>query len=748
MNHFRNLAMIRKAVKRLIIIQLILLLLTSTDSFAQKSSKERKIDSLQNVIKKASHDSIVLKAWQKWDDLIYISDPKLDQELNQKIDSLSALNLKKELSKKEKKFFLEKKSTALNNLGIIAWDNAEYKKSIEFHLKSLKIRREIGDKKGEASSLNNIGLNYKSQGDYDKTLEYYTKSLLIQEKTGYQPGISSSLNNIGNLFWETGDFDKAIEYYNKSLVIQEKSGDKKGMSVTMNNLGNIYDDQKKLDKAIEYFNKSVILKEEIGDAKGLAITFNNIGAVYSSKNDYSKAISYFQKSIAKGEESGDKQGLATSYTHLGRAYFNMNNLNEALLYGEKAFKIAVEIESINEKRNSSQLLYEIFKKNKNHKEALAKFEEFIASRDTMLSENNKNHLLKLEFKMAYQKQAAADSVKNAEKQKLADVEMAKQKAEADKTEAELKNKRFQQYGLIGGLIMLIVFLGFLYNRFRMTNKQKKIIELQKTEVENQKLVVEQAHSQLEEKNNEILDSIKYAKRIQEAILPSRTSLNENLKNGFVLYKPKDIVAGDFYWFEKYKNKLFLAAADCTGHGVPGAMVSVVCSNALSKALLEEGITDTGKILDRTRELVIEKFSKSEENVQDGMDISLVSFNLDFTDVHWSGANNPLWIVRNNELIEIKPDKQPIGNYSNSKPFTSHSIEILKGDSIYLFTDGYQDQFGGDRGKKFKAAKFKEILLSIQNQNMEEQKNFINNAFEKWRGEIEQNDDVCVIGVRI
>jgi serine phosphatase RsbU (regulator of sigma subunit)/TPR repeat protein len=726
-------------------------------TIAQKSNKDRKIDSLQNVIKTAKHDSIVLKAWQKWDDLIYISDPKLDRDLNYKIDSLSALNLKKKLSEKEKRFFLEKKSTALNNLGIIAWDNAEYKKSIEYHLKSLKIRREIGDKKGEASSLNNIGLNYKSQGDYDKTLEYYTKSLLIQEKTGYQPGISSSLNNIGNLFWETGDFDKAIEYYNKSLIIQEKAGDKKGMSVTMNNLGNIYDDQKKLDKAIQYFNKSVLLKEEIGDAKGLAITFNNIGAVYSSKNDYSKAISYFQKSIAKGEESGDKQSLASSYNHLGRAYFEMNNLKEALKYGEKSFEIAVEIESVNEKRNSSELLYLIFKKNNSFKEALTKFEQFISIRDTMLSENNKNDLLQLEFKMAYQKQAAADSVKNAEKQKLNDVEMAKQKAEADKTEAELKNKRFQQYGLIGGLIMLLVFLGFLYNRFRITNQQKKIIELQKSEVENQKIVVEQAHSQLEEKNNEILDSIKYAKRIQEAILPSRSSLNENLKNGFVLYKPKDIVAGDFYWLEKYKNQLFLAAADCTGHGVPGAMVSVVCSNALSKALLEEGITNTGKILDRTRELVIEKFSKSEENVQDGMDISLVSFNLDFTDIRWSGANNPLWIIRNGELIEIKPDKQPIGNYSNSKPFSSHSIEILKGDTIYLFTDGYQDQFGGEkarpddsvgRGKKFKAAKFKELLLSIQDKSMEDQKKMIDSSFEKWRGDIEQNDDVCVIGIKI
>lgn len=730
------------------IIFLIIFLSIANFSISQKKGKERKIDSLQTIISKAKHDSIILIAWQKWDDLIYISDPKLDYELNVKIDSLATLNLKKKITKKEKRFFEEKKSTALNNLGIIAWDNGEFNKSIKYHQQSLKIRRSNGDKKGEASSLNNIGLNYKSQGDYDKTLEYYTKSLLIQEQTGYQPGISSSLNNIGNLFWETGDFEKAIEYYQRGLVIQEKSDDKKGMSVTMNNLGNIYDDQKKFEKALEYFNKSVKLKEEIGDAKGLAITFNNIGSIYASKKDFSKAIIYYQKGILKGEESGDKQSLASSYNHLGKAYLELNNIKEALYYGEKSFKIAVEIESINEKRNSTELLYNIFKKNNNFKDALIKFEEYISIRDTMLSENNKNNLIKLEFKMAYQKQAAADSIKNAQRQKLADVEIAKQKIEAEKAEADLKNKRFQQYGLIGGLLMMFVFLGFLYHRFRITNQQKKIIELQKSEVEIQKKEVELAHQQLEDKNKEITDSIKYAKRIQEAILPSRKSLQENLHDGFVLYKPKDIVAGDFYWLEKFDHSTFVAAADCTGHGVPGAMVSVVCSNALSKALLEEGITNTGKILDRTRELVIEKFSKSEENVRDGMDISLIRLNRNELKLQWSGANNPLWIIRNGELIETKPDKQPIGNYYDSVSFNYFDIDLKKDDIIYLFTDGFQDQFGGDKGKKFKAAKLKELLLSIQHENMDNQKNIIDIAFEKWRGDLEQNDDVCIIGVRI
>jgi serine phosphatase RsbU (regulator of sigma subunit) len=308
----------------------------------------------------------------------------------------------------------------------------------------------------------------------------------------------------------------------------------------------------------------------------------------------------------------------------------------------------------------------------------------------------------------------------------------------------------------------------MYNRFKVTQKQKSIIEIQKTEVERQReyaeeqqYIAEQQKHLVEEKNKEILDSINYAKRIQEAILPSKDSLVENLKNGFVLYKPKDIVAGDFYWLERVGDMVYFAAADCTGHGVPGALVSVVCSNALTKALLEEEISESGKILDRARELVIEKFSKSGSDVKDGMDISLCRLDIKNLKLQWSGANNPLWIVRkskNNiangspeasvELLETKPDKQPIGKYAEAKPFTTHNLDLDSGDCIYIFTDGYSDQFGGNDGKKFKAASLKKLLLSLQDQSMDEQKTIIHQTFEDWRGTLEQVDDVCVIGVKI
>ena len=272
-------------------------------------------------------------------------------------------------------------------------------------------------------------------------------------------------------------------------------------------------------------------------------------------------------------------------------------------------------------------------------------------------------------------------------------------------------------------------------------QQKEIIELQKVEVEIQKHLVE-------EKQKEIIESISYAKRLQEAILPPREYINAFVPNNFIIYQPKDIVAGDFYWAEKMDHLFFIAAADSTGHGVPGAMVSVVCSNALNRTIKEFQITETGKILDKTRELVLETFEKSSSDVKDGMDISLLCIDTASKKVFWSGANNPLWYVQNNELMVIKADKQPIGKTDFSKPFTTHQIPFQENTTFYLFTDGFADQFGGPEGKKFKYKQLSDLLSKSNYLPSEEQKTLIENAFADWKGELEQIDDVCIIGLRI
>ena len=311
------------------------------------------------------------------------------------------------------------------------------------------------------------------------------------------------------------------------------------------------------------------------------------------------------------------------------------------------------------------------------------------------------------------------------------------------------------------VLLAIKFTNSFKHVEKLTREKQEILAAQKKmleeEVARQTLELREQKAYIEEKNREITDSITYAKRIQNAILPQGKLIKSFLSQSFILYKPKDIIAGDFYWLEKSGETILFAAADCTGHGVPGAMVSVVCVNGLNRSVREFALTDPGKVLDNTREIVIKEFEKSEEDVLDGMDISLCALGPEVTNgenmhrtMHWAGANNPLWIVRNGleELEEIKPDKQPIGKYDRSKPFTTHEVKLYQGDTIYVFSDGYQDQFGGERGKKYKTANLKRKIIEISSQPIEKQKELLNEEFETWKGDLEQIDDVCFIGVRI
>jgi len=309
----------------------------------------------------------------------------------------------------------------------------------------------------------------------------------------------------------------------------------------------------------------------------------------------------------------------------------------------------------------------------------------------------------------------------------------------ERKELLLEQERLKKQMLIFGIIIMLLFVVVLYKSVKDKKRKNKVIL-------KQKKAIEDVAYQLKQKNKEIIYSITYAKRIQSAILPPHKTVKDYLVNSFIIYEPKDIVAGDFYWMVQKQSKIIFAAADCTGHGVPGAMVSVICNNALNRSVREYNLTNPAEILDKTREIFIEEFDASEEELKDGMDIALCT--LEGNTLEYAGSNNPLWLIRNNELIEIKANKQPVGKFIKPKPYINHTIELQKGDTFYIFSDGYVDQFGGEKGKKFKSSNFKRLLLSIQNEPMNVQKKILQNNFSSWKGDLDQLDDVCVIGVRV
>jgi serine phosphatase RsbU (regulator of sigma subunit) len=326
--------------------------------------------------------------------------------------------------------------------------------------------------------------------------------------------------------------------------------------------------------------------------------------------------------------------------------------------------------------------------------------------------------------------------------------------------------------IIAGFFIILVFGVIISRAYAQKKKSNLLIEEKNRDLKGANQEITYQKEEIEEKNKEITDSIKYAQRIQEAILPPTKLVKTYLQESFVLFKPKDIVSGDFYWLETVDDHVLFSAVDCTGHGVPGAMVSVVGHNGLNRCVKEFGITQPSKILDKLTDLVEETFEKSESEVKDGMDMAICSLNFQTNELQYAGANNPLWIITKNSerhaefievvngsifrltqdaplaILEIKANKQPIGKYDDHQPFVNHTIQLQKGDIIYIFSDGYADQFGGSKGKKFKYKQFKEILLSIQDKSMVEQRKLLDETIEEWRGELEQIDDIVIIGVRI
>jgi len=681
---------------------------TSIALFHKEKNDTNKINIISNIIEDC------------WDDNVW---PKYNDWINNTIQ----IKLKqKNLTKEEKVFYEKNLASSINNMGYLYSTHGDYKTAITFYEKSLKIQKKLKNIKEVAVLYNNIGRAYVQRGETSKALTYYYKSLKISELTGDKQNIAVTSNNIGLIYSEQKSYDLAIEQFWKSLKNNRQIGNKNGIALAYNNIGYVYSLRKDYKTTLKYYKQCLALRKEVGGERFIAYSLNNIGFIYGKEKDYKNALLYFKKSLQILEKIKDKNGLVFAYHNLGDIYAHFGKNKISKKYADLCIELSKEIGNVDGIKNAAQLLYTIYNKNGNYKDALLNYHLYIEMRDSLSNETLRKKAIQENLQYEYDKKSLADSLSYIEKQKL----------EQYKYNQNIKQQKTYTYIGIYSVFALLIIAGIILKGY--SDKKKN------------NLLLEEKSNLIAEKNKEITDSINYAKRIQQAILPSDVDLNKYLQNSFVFYQPKDIVAGDFYWLQKIDDIILYAVADCTGHGVPGAMVSVVCHHALNRAVREYKLISPADILNKTREIIIETFEKGGEhfNIRDGMDIAFCSLNFNKNEIIFAGANNPLYIFRDNELIEIKGDKQPIGKYFINEPFNQHHHKLKKGDVIYTFSDGYADQFGGPKEKKLMYKNFKEILLSIHKEQSDKQKVALEEKFNEWKGDLEQLDDVCIIGVRI
>ena len=577
------------------------------------------------------------------------------------------------------------------NIGLLYFDKVQYQKALEHFIAGEKMAQSTSDKKGIALSMSNSGVVYQCQHLYEKALVNYMTSMKIFQEVGDKFREANVLNSIGGLYYELEDNGKALECFLQAQKIMEELNNREGISAGLNNVAVIYEEMKNYSKAMEYHKKSLKLNRELMNARSVSSSLYNIALIYKSQKDYENSLKYIDSALAIAKKMNANEILKEYYLSLSELYYSKNDFKTALQYYTLHSNV----------------------------------------KDTLYNNDLSKQIVEMSTKYQTEK-------KEKEKENLT------QKNELQNL--NLNRQRIINYSVTGGLLLVLGLAFFIYRGYKQ--KQKANLQL-----EEKNILIEQKNKIVEEKNKDITDSIRYAKRLQTAILKPENTLTNYFDDGFILFKPKDIVSGDFYWFEKFGDVSLIAAADCTGHGVPGAFMSIIGCNLLSQAVNEYAITQPAAILNSINKgltKVLQQKGDVDSFVTDGMDIALCSFDPEKMIVEYSGAYNPLWIVRNNELLEFGPDKFPVGAFLDSqvRMFNSHKIPVEKGDMVYMFSDGYADQFGGPNGKKFKYKPLQMLLLANHKKSGAEQKLALNKAFESWTGNLEQIDDVLIVGIKI
>jgi tetratricopeptide (TPR) repeat protein/serine phosphatase RsbU (regulator of sigma subunit) len=727
-----------------------------------------KIDSLEHALQRESIDTSKVKLLNQLS-MAYAT-----------LESGKALDYaKKALDLALKCNFSRGKLSAYFNLGKINVDLNKSEDGLPYLVNALEIAREQNIKSDIAACYNVLGIAYAQKGNLEAGKEYFLNALKFYREMGNLLRVAACTGNIGSIYYNLGDYTKALEYYFETLKIDEKFKDISGLANTYEQIGGAYYRLSKIDMAKTYYEKALKYNMEVEDYYGIGSSYLFLGHIQSDKKNFEQAIAFYQKALDYFEKVNSENDMAYCYSSIGNVYEDMGENEKGIFYELKAHEIYKKFEDLPGLIVSCNNLGEVYSSVKQYARAIASFKESIEYNNTEKSIDDYSfsysglsrvYAAMGDYKNAYNyhclHKRMSDSIFNSGNvQKQTQLEMnyefekiqLKKELEAKELEAQhktvVKEQKLIRNFFIVGFTLLAIVAFQIFRSYKQKKAANKKLETYNAEIESQKQVIE-------EKNKEVFDSIYYARRIQRALLTSDALLRKNLPGHFVLYKPKDIVSGDFYWGVKIKSGQFmLAVADCTGHGVPGAFMSMLGISFLNEIIVEKDIQRPDLALNHLRDNIINALNAEghEEESKDGMDICLCNFDFNEKKLQFASANNTLYLVRKTlgndaspfELIEYKADKFPVGKFGEQmKPFTLNEIQLAGNDMLYLFTDGYADQFGGGTGKKLMKNNFKELLLNIQHLSLNEQEKYLSAYIEKWRGERKQIDDMLIVGIRV
>ena len=663
-----------------------------------------------------------------------------------------------------------------------------FDKALEFLSQALQTFDLLKDKASIAKCMNRIGNTYQLKRDFEKALQAYEEAMKFSKEAEDHIQLSRSYSNMGSIMELYGDYERAIDYYLQARKINESTNNTEDIAWSYLLLSRLFKKIPDYPRALDFVNRSLALYQDIakyeGNSTGITLCLKEIADIYQKTGKFDEALSYSREVLNISSEDGNEHGIAAAYAQIGKILYMMGNYEQALENLEKSIRLK---QTLNDPIDMASILRytgDIHARQKEYQKALKYLQQSLEiARSQNIKEDIRDAYLSLsrvytetgEFEISLDKYIQYSSLKDSLTtreiaQKEMEFEFNKRQNEMEKEkyiqQEQLRRQKIIILFAITGLFFMVLLAFLIYRNYKSKLRANRLLSAQNEEIINKSRIIEQQNTELQKQRdlaNEqrdklsqqkkmITDSIEYAKRIQNAILPQEKLTKSILPEHFILYKPRDIVSGDFYWISKKENRLYIAAVDCTGHGVPGAFMSMLGVAFLNEIVNKGNVSNANEILNQLRLHIIEALHQSEEasSSKDGMDIALCIINTDKKELEFAGANLPLYIISNKQLSEIKGDRMPIGIYSTKTrtSFTNHILPYQSNDLLYLFSDGYVDQFGGDKKEKFKKKNLQKLLTDIYKEPIPKQKEILCHTLSKWQGNISQIDDILLIGLKL